>query len=174
MAGSVDLSIPGSASLSRPGAPDVPVMSCLLGIPDRGDVRLEVVSFDEQYLEGYDVAPARPFAQEGKALIEAVPDAAIYGQDAFYPSELASLGEPAVFRDLRVVAVRVNPVRYNPATRTLAVAERVRVRLSYGPGPGINPRSVTRSFRSAAFEPLYASLRGGARAVRRVEAIEGR
>jgi hypothetical protein len=156
--GSVDLHIPGAVPLNTPGAPDLPVVSCLMAVPDRGEVHLEIVSFDERVLDGYDVAAARPFELEGKRPLEATPDVSVYGTDAFYPSELASLGEPGVFRDLRVVSVRVNPVRYNPVTKELSVAERVKVRLTYGPGPGINPRTVTRSFRSAAFEPLYESL----------------
>jgi hypothetical protein len=156
--GSVRLSIPGAASTTLPGAPELPVVSFLLAVPDLGDVSLEIVSRDERVLDGYDVAPVRPYALEGRQPQEAVADPSIYGSDTLYPAELAVLGEPAVFRDLRVVSVRVNPVRVNPVTRKLHVTERVRVRLNYGAGAGVNPRSVARSFRSAAFEPLYRSL----------------
>jgi len=156
--GSVTLTIPGARPLSDPGRPDLPVLSYLIAIPDRGDVELQVISCEERVLEGYDVAPAVPFALEGGKPAPAVPDASVYSVDAYYPADVASLGEPGVFRDLRLVAVRVNPVRYNPVTRTVSVIEKLRLRLSCTGGPGANPKLVERPFRSAAFEPLYAAL----------------
>ncbi len=156
--GAVDLAIPGARNLSSPGMPDLPVLSYLLAIPAYGDVELEVVALEERVLAGYDVAAARPFQLEGREPIEAVPDASVYATDAFYPADVATVGEPGIFRDLRLVSVRVNPVRYNPVTRTLSVVERLELRLSSTSEPGANPKRVSRDFRSAAFEPIYAAI----------------
>ena len=156
--GAVDLAIPGTRSLSNPGMPDLPVLSYLVAIPDYGDVELEIVALEERVLAGYDVAVARPFEVEGREPMEAVPDASVYATDAFYPADVASVGEPGVFRDLRLVSVRVNPIRYNPVTRTLSVTERLELRLRSTGEPGANTKRVTRDFHSAAFEPIYAAV----------------
>ncbi len=156
--GAVDLAIPGARSLSNPGMPDLPVLSYLVAIPAYGSVELEVVALEERVLEGYDVAAARPFAFEGREQIEAVPDASVYATDAFYPADVATVGEPGIFRDLRLVSVRVNPIRYNPVTRTLSVVERLELRLNSTSEQGVNPKRVERPFRSAAFEPIYAAI----------------
>jgi len=157
--GAVDLAIPGARSLSsNPGMPDLPVLSYLVAIPAYGDVELEVVVLEERVLEGYDVAAARPFALEGHEPTDAVPDASVYATDAFYPADVASVGEPGIFRDLRLVSVRVNPIRYNPVTRTLSVVERLELRLNSTSEQGANMKRVSRDFRSAAFEPIYAAV----------------
>lgn len=159
MPGSVDLAIPGARPLSNPGMPNLPVLSYMLAVPNHGDVRLEVVALEERVLQGYDIAPARPFELEGRdQLIDATADPAVYATDAFYPEAVASIGEPGIFRDLRLVSVRVNPVRYNPVTRELLIAERLQVRVVTDGGSGVNPKRVERDFRSAAFEPIYAAV----------------
>ncbi|MCK4408541.1 MAG: hypothetical protein KAW67_00555, partial [Candidatus Eisenbacteria sp.] len=156
--GAVDLAIPGARTLSSPGMPNLPVLSYLVAIPAYGDVELEIVVLEERVLAGYDIAAARPFELEGREPMEAVPDASVYATDAFYPADVASVGEPGIFRDLRLVSVRVNPVRYNPVTRTLSVVERLELRLSSTSEQGANTKRVTRDFRSAAFEPIYAAV----------------
>ncbi len=155
--GSVDLAIPGARALSSPGMPDLPVLSYMLAVPDRGDVRLEIVALEERVLQGYDIAPASPFELEGREPVDATADPAVYSTDAFYPANVASVGEPGILRDLRLVSVRVNPVRYNPVTRELSIVERLKVRVVTDGGLGVNPKRAERDFRSEAFEPIYAA-----------------
>ncbi|HYW68634.1 MAG TPA: C25 family cysteine peptidase, partial [bacterium] len=156
--GELNLAIPGARSLSSPGMPDLPVLSYLLAVPDYGEIELEIVAIEERVLEGYDVAAAAPFAIEGREAEDAVRSEAVYAADAFYPAEVASVGEPGVLRDLRLASVRVNPVRYNPVTRQLSVVERLKVAVTTTGGQGVNPKRIDRDFRSAAFEPIYAAV----------------
>jgi len=111
MPGSVELAIPGARPLSSPGMPDLPVLSYMLAVPNSGNARLEVLGLEERVLSGYDIAPAAPFQLEGGERVDAAADPAVYSKDAFYPAEVASVSEPAILRDLRLVSLRVNPVR---------------------------------------------------------------
>jgi hypothetical protein len=156
--GAVDLEVPGATKAQVPGAPNVPVLSYLVAIPDRGGVELEVTGLDEVVLEGYRVSPAAPFEVEGKPALRATPDPAVYSRDALYPAEAAAVGEPMIMRDLRLVQVRVHPVRVNPVTGQLVVTENVILRLDYTNDAGVNEKRITRPFRSEAFEPLYKSV----------------
>lgn len=156
--GAVDLEIPGAAKSQVPGAPNVPVLSYLVAIPDRGGVELEVVSHSDRALDGYAVSPAAPFEKQGEAPLEATADPAVYSVDGLYPVEVAALGEPMIMRDLRLVQVRVHPVRVNPVTGKLVVTESIALKLNYTNGVGANEKRVIRPTRSEAFEPLYRSF----------------
>jgi hypothetical protein len=153
--GAVDLEIPGAAKSQVPGAPNVPVLSYLVAIPDRGGVELEIVSQSERVFDGYKISPAAPFGVEGEPAIRATPGQAVYSRDALYPAEVAVVGEPMIMRDLRLVQVRVHPVRVNPVTGRMVVTENVELRLNYTNDDGVNEKRVIRPFRSEAFEPIY-------------------
>jgi hypothetical protein len=154
----VGLSIPGASTMQEPGFPDLPMLSYLIAVPATGGVELDVSVSGERVLSGYDVLPAAPFARMGEEPTDAARDPEIYATDGLYPSAIASVGEPAVMRDLRLVQVRVFPVRYNPVQRTLVAVDRIEVSLRFTGGDGANPKRVVRPFRSEAFEPLYRSL----------------
>lgn len=154
----VGLSIPGATTIQKPGFPDLPVLSYLVAIPATGGVEIEARVSGERVLSGFDVLPAAPFARVGEEPAEAVRDPGIYATDAVYPAAVASVGEPAVMRDLRLVQVRVFPVRYNPVERALVAADRIEISLRFTDGEGENQKGLVRPFRSEAFEPLYKSL----------------
>ena len=158
LTGSVTLDIPGARRLNRAGAPDLPVYTWLLAIPDFGGVDLVIDGVEERVLEGYEIEPLESFRIEGEDAPETTPDVTIYAKDALFPAEIATVSDPMVMRDLRLVQLRVNPVRWNPVTGDLVVTERVRVRLDHSRGEEINPKGVVRTWRSEAFEPLYRSL----------------
>jgi hypothetical protein len=157
LSGAVDVAIPGATKAQVPGAPNVPILSYLVAIPDRGGVELEIISQSERVLDGYEVSPAAPFEIEGEPSIRATADEAVYSRDALYPAEVAAIGEPMIMRDLRLVQVRVCPVRVNPVTGRLVVTENISLRLNYTNAAGVNEKRTARPFRSEAFEPIYQS-----------------
>jgi hypothetical protein len=65
------------------------------------------------------------------------PDAARYGEDAFLPSSVAELSAIGRARDLLLGGVRLFPLQFNPATRTLRRYSRIVVEVTYGPGSGL-------------------------------------
>lgn len=156
--GTPALEIPGSRRINHPGMPDLPTFTYLIAIPDLGGVELSVTTFDERVFADVDIDPTAPFRMEGEEGGPTLADAAVYGRSALYPAEAASISDPMIMRDMRIVQLRVNPARYNPVTRELLVAGRVTVTLDYTSGEEINPRTTARSYRSEAFEPIYRSL----------------
>ncbi|MCD4690396.1 hypothetical protein K8S17_02945, partial [bacterium] len=158
LSGSVTVDIPGARRLNRAGAPDLPVYTWLLAIPDFGGVELVVDGVEECVFEDYEIEPLESFRIEGKDGRETTPDVSVYAKNALYPASIATVSEPMVMRDLRLVQLRVNPVRWNPVTGDLVVTERVRVRLNHVRGKETNPKGVVRTWRSEAFEPLYRSV----------------
>jgi hypothetical protein len=143
----------------EPGRPEVPYVPVVLAIPDQGDVTVEVVqtagpvTFQDYYLP-----PARPTWKEGDPEPGYVESEASYHSTTPYPAQRAGIGKPAVFRDFRIVRLEVYPVRYAAATAELTVVPSVTVRLKYGSGPGLNPRTGPHRAIAPSFDRLYRSL----------------
>jgi hypothetical protein len=68
---------------------------------------------------------------EGEERVAFDIDADLYARDAFYPENIVEVDEPGIWRDIRMVSLRVNPVQYNPATGELRIYQRLTVRVEY-------------------------------------------
>jgi len=125
VAGSV-ISIPGCDRLAEQGQPDLPGKVVLVGVPQKGAVRLSVSTEGTELLAGVKVRPAPGYDTR-------IPDTGYrtQGADGFWPQAAAELQSIGVFRDVRVARVRINPVQYNRNSSTVRLNRRVRVTLSF-------------------------------------------
>ena len=141
-----EFSFPGGLYNNPVGAPNLPSRFFYIGIPQEGGVKVEVVEEELKSYQGI-IRPVGRFSFELTSFEE---DPAIYQRDRFYP-ELFSISEPMLWRDLRVVVLRVNPVRYNPVLRQVLVSSRLKLRLIFERRP-----EVVR--RSSQFDNIYQDL----------------
>ncbi len=111
----------GISSLAE-GAPDLPVFSASLVVPDKAHMEVHVVS--SKYVEFTDVLIA---PSKGNLTRDIDPSTVPYTfgtqytKDVFYPRELAVVNEPYIVRDVRGQALHFQPFRYNPVTGVLRV-----------------------------------------------------
>ncbi len=146
------------AFMTEAGSPELPCVTKILAVPDRGDVSLEVVETGEEFtFLGYHVPPARISWMEGDTEPPYVESADVYRSAEVYPPRAASLDPPAVFRDFRIVRIAAYPVRYVAARNELRVASSLTIRLTYGSGDGVNPRTGARKPIAPSFAALYRS-----------------
>ncbi|MFH1143809.1 MAG: C25 family cysteine peptidase [Candidatus Eisenbacteria bacterium] len=122
--------------LLEAGAPDLPHVCRSVIIPDDGRMDVRVLEATYREFGDIDVAPSK-----GSLLRDQDPASVplsfgpAYEEDAWYPAELVTPREPYILRDYRGLVVDVNPVRYNPVTRTLRVYDRLVVEVvPAGPG----------------------------------------
>jgi hypothetical protein len=161
-----DLWIEGESQTTEPGRPQLPVVTRLIGIPDNGAVQLRVVSSEYTEQTGVRVFPFQtledPSLSSNPSLAEATFhwDQNFYNQNTWYPAEIATLGEPAVLRDVRLAAVSICPVQYNPATGTVRTYQTIEVEVVPAPGVGTNEKVPHPQFAhpSSLFMPLYRQL----------------
>jgi len=141
------------------GRPELPVYAHMVGIPDQAGARLEILSYSYETVEGYDILPVQTPTIEGSdEILPFVKDDNFYGRDEFYPAEVASLGEPIICRDLRMIQVIISPVQYNPVTKELRVYTSLDYNIVY---EGFDDRNVKvrRTNRIAeSFMPLYRAM----------------
>ncbi|KPL07935.1 hypothetical protein AMJ86_02395 [bacterium SM23_57] len=151
------LSIPGEIPTWEIGKPEVPKVVKLIAIPPTGDVELHVEAGNFSIFSGINVPPAQDddlwdVVGAGDAVVF---DDACYGEDAYYPAKLAEMSEPMIARDLRVVAVTVYPVQYNPVTQQLKVYSELTISVEHTGESGANEKRVSPRRLSRAMLPFY-------------------
>lgn len=146
------------------GEPNLPSRSASIIIPETGRVKLEVIGTNYYDVENILVAPS-------KGLISRHIDpssipytfGSIYETNAFFPSNVASLSEPFILRDLRGVTVSFNPVTYNPITKTLRVYRNIEVKVTSEDGESVNELLTSNLSKNGGkldsdFESIYSKM----------------
>jgi hypothetical protein len=136
---------PGAIHQAPPGAPDLPTVVRMVGLPPDGVARARVLSVETSAQPIADLAPAP----------EPVPDADEPGvarerRTALVAGEgegpWAELGQPVSLRGRRFAHLVLHPFRYSPARRELTTASRLVVRVEFEGGEAVRsapPRTDT-------------------------------
>jgi hypothetical protein len=144
---------------TSPGNPEIPFVAKVLAIPDMAGVSLEIAETGEQLIfENISLPAARDSWWEGQPEPVYPENDYTHHEDAFYPASFAEVEEPSVFRDFRVARVAFYPVRYNPVTKQLQVTTSITVRVVYGKGEVINPKTSPKRKISPSFADLYRNF----------------
>jgi len=143
-------------SISEEGMPDLPLYCNTIIIPDQAGFRVNIISADYEIVRDVDIVPAQPFEIEGQGTpIPFAKNQTAYSHNEFYPGELVSIGEPAIFKDFRIADVIVYPVQYNPVTREARVYSNIDYEVVYEGYDGRNVKIRQDNYISEAFLPLY-------------------
>jgi hypothetical protein len=154
------LTIPGGGLVGELGSPQLPTFSRMVSIPDRAGVRIEASVTEEETMGDIRVAPALP--QDGGAFHL---NAAAYARDDFGAEPTAYVGRPAILRDLRIVPITFQPIRYNAARGEMKIARTIRVEVHFegedpeNQMPSIAPRPIAPSF-DRMYRDLVVNYRG--------------
>ncbi|RKZ04848.1 hypothetical protein DRQ25_16840, partial [Candidatus Fermentibacteria bacterium] len=123
------------------GSPDLPVIRRMVLIPDYGDIELEIVSEETQYLGQYNVAPYQdpPTYTAGPTPYRI--DSSIYSSSQVFPASSVELESINILRDVRVAWIRYNPVSINLETGDVSIVTSVVVNVTGIGGSGENELS---------------------------------
>lgn len=130
------INIPATPSLNIIGAPRLPVLNTPVALPPgTRAVSVEVVSVEWTALRGrHTVLPATepvPFSLMGETDVSLPrPDQSIYSSSETFPSVTAKLEESSMLLGFPVAYVTVYPVRWNPASGNVEVAENLQLRVT--------------------------------------------
>lgn len=119
----------GAEQLTLPGEPDLPGKMIFIGVPQEGDVRMSFTIEGTEVITGVEVAPALGLSDRKTEPKE------MFKQNEFWPRAGAELLAIEVVRGVRVARVRINPVQYNPVSRTLKVHQRMVVKIIFSQPP---------------------------------------
>ena len=121
--GGMVLSALGTDKVALPGQPDLPGRVVLVGIPQKGHIRLSVSADKARVLTGVEIKPAPGF--------EPTELSPVYKKDRFWPAALAQVISLEVLRNVRVARIRINPVQYNPVHKVLRIYHRLQVTILF-------------------------------------------
>lgn len=142
-----------------PGNPELPYLAEVLAIPDNAGISVDVIEMGQiQTFHDINLPPARPSWIEGELEPAYVENRDAYRSEHIYPGELAKIEPPAIFRDFRIARVSVFPVRYIAGKNELQVMTSITVRVSYGSGEAVNPRTTENKAIAPSFGKLYRSF----------------
>jgi hypothetical protein len=151
------LAIEGGGQFGAIGFPMLPTFARWIQIPDRAGVQASVRAVETRVLSNCRPVPMQPDdAADGAGGL--VIDPAAYARAGYGDAAPAVIGAPALLRDLRVVPVTFQPVRYDPSRATLEVAGRIQVRVTFDGVDLRNTPSRHLSSVPSSFDQLYRSL----------------
>lgn len=121
----------GTAILEK-GAPDLPKLAFSIIVPNNKKSTIAVLENEFVEFKNIFVAPSK-----GKIYRNEQPDlipftmSAHYSKNEFYPGKVANLNHPFILRDYKGQSIHINPVQYNPITKTLRVYAHLKIKITY-------------------------------------------
>ena len=154
----VIVSIDKMASMLEAGAPDLPVGFISAVIGDRAEMIVNVVKSNYVDFENVEVAPSKGnFSRQINPEDVPYTYGEVYSQNAFWPATQAYLEAPYILRDFRGQNIMVNPIAYNPVTKTLRVYTNMTIAMTKVSDNGENQKVARREVSkvSPEFEAAY-------------------
>jgi Peptidase family C25/Propeptide_C25/HYDIN/CFA65/VesB-like, Ig-like domain len=149
------ITIPYEGDFVEIGKPDLPCFTRLIAIPNSGTPRLEIVGFDEEIISDITVFPRQILQSESQVnRSDFEIDEEYYMGENLFPASICEIGRPAVMRDLRLVAVTINPFQYDPKSNELKIYTNVEVTIQTDGSGGVNAKQNSAKI-SRAFESTY-------------------
>ncbi|MBI4548842.1 MAG: type IX secretion system sortase PorU [Ignavibacteriae bacterium] len=139
------------------GSPEIFLRSLLLNFPGTSNNSVEVTTVDYEDIPNIMLVPV-PMLRGGELgpVLEYSPDATHYGHAGFLPQNIAALANIGEARGVFLGELRLYPLQYDPALRTLRKYTRIVVRVRFGERetPTVQPdRSIVGlSLNKEAFE----------------------
>ena len=140
------VNVAGCVPLGAPGSPLLPAREAVILLPPgHAVIAVRVNPHGETRLTGtHRISPAetpRPISQPGP-WAPTQPDAEIYGSDALYPPEAATLVTVQKGWGHSLAFFQVHPIAYRPLSGTLLAYERVELEVETALAPGIAPDRI--------------------------------
>ncbi len=133
------------------GYPVVPIAGRMFRLPPRSGVVVEVLNAEFETIENIDLA----ISLGGEELDYGYPENPV---DEWFPGELVSVGEPAIFHNFRVTNLLTFPVQVNTARREARVYSRIDVEIRFEGEDGRNTLDHWPTHISEAMLPFYRML----------------
>ena len=141
------------------GYPELSYITQVLAIPDQSGISLEILETGEvQTFKNIYLKPARSSWIEGEPESLYEENQEVYNSSDIYPKEYAKLDPPSVFRDFRLTRLSLFPLRYLAAKKELQAVTSITIRINYGRGEVINPKTASNKAIAPSFGKLYRSF----------------
>jgi hypothetical protein len=140
------------------GFAEIPYIAKILAIPDQAAATVEILETGKiETFKNIHLPPARKSWPEGKPEPPYIEDTDAYKSSDLYPAVAAEMDDPSILRDFRISRLAVYPVRYNAAKSEIQVVSSMIVKVNYGKGEIINPKTSRKNPIAPSYADLYRS-----------------
>jgi hypothetical protein len=143
--------------LSKDGMPELPVFGGLIAIPYHGTAQMQIISQQDDALEGITPYPVQSKEIEQNDILDFKMNREYYQSGGKYPEQTITLTDPSIIRDFRVVNFTVRPFEYNATSKHMNVHNKIVFRITFINNKGLNEMEPPLSY-SSSFQPIYESL----------------
>lgn len=145
-----------SSPILNQGAPELPLYAVSLVIPDNAGMDIRIKSSQYQDFENILISPSKGnlYRNVDPSDIEYV-FGKQYSVNDFYPTEIVTMREPYIVRDVRGQTVMVQPFQYNPVTKKLRVYYNIEFEIVETGVSNINTINKTDGAVNSYFESIY-------------------
>ncbi|MFA7057472.1 MAG: C25 family cysteine peptidase, partial [Candidatus Cloacimonadales bacterium] len=134
------------------GSPELPFYSSTIEIPNSGNATISVEVIESKQIKDVNI---KPFRENDLELLTF--DNNVYTKNIVYPQDIVRIGQPAIFRNKRVISFIIQPFRYNDATNVLEVIEKANIEISFDNTPSVNEITRSKMKPTQEFEQFFAS-----------------
>ena len=137
-------------------APELPMFSESLIVPNSGDISIEVTFDSYEDFENINILPSKGSLKRN-INPEEVPYVFgdTYSMNDFFPKKLADVSKPYLFRDTRGVTVTFYPYQYNPVAKILRVYHNLKVIIATDKSQQGTNEKAARISNNATFQSIY-------------------
>ncbi len=159
------LSVNGLTKTFNEGNPNLPVVSKLIEIPLDAEVRVKVVSYDEEiiYLKEHDISnklfPAQASIEKNidPSTVPLKINEKVYNTDAFFKQEIATVEDRGILRYKRFGYLQISPIQYNPVKNIIKVLNNIVVDIEF---VGANPLK-NKTYKKKYYSPYFNGVANG-------------
>jgi hypothetical protein len=122
----------GEGLIGEPGAPDLPLVNRFIRIPANTGVVVDIIHEEWINMGQVDVRPEQDRLHTDADLpLEWVINEDIYNSNNYWPRSYLTTSEPMLLRNVRLVTLSINPIRWNPGTHELQKLNSIEVMLTW-------------------------------------------
>jgi len=120
----------GDGDFVEVGKPDFPRFTKLIAIPNTGGVSFNIKSIEEDFISDVKPFPRQPLKKDNaENHFPFTIDTSFYNADSVFPADIINVGNPAIMRDVRVVAVSINPFQYIAQNNKIRIIKNIEIEI---------------------------------------------
>ena len=133
----IQLEVDGLSKIFESGIPNIPIYSKLIELPIGASVKVEIVSFDEEYIDFaeygiYDkIIPAQPSQSRSNDKQDFYFNEEIYKLDSYLEQSMCKIEEIGMLRGNRLGRLIILPIQYNPSKNMLKIFNNIHITVSF-------------------------------------------
>jgi hypothetical protein len=147
------------------GAPQLPVLSKLIEIPEGSTPEVKVISYDlkEYKLADWGITqkllPVQaPQSKNSNRINPVAMDRKLYSTNSFYGEDLAKVEVAGYMRGVHLANLFLSPVEYNPVTNTLRVYDNLVVEINFTRANELKSREDNSGKHSVYFKSIFSNV----------------